>query len=395
MTKRNWGPKLRSNMYENSNRVNLQSKPFPLTHPQLVFPSCIGLAAGLDKDGIAISQFMDMGFGFVEIGSVTPLPQPGNPKPRLYRLSDDCGIINRFGFNSMGLDVVESHVKTFRQGQSPKSTTSTEGYSSPFLNKIIANIQNIIANDTSQSTTKPSLLGINLGKNKLSQEPLKDYERGILQLGPYADYLVINISSPNTPGLRDLQRKEPLRQLLQKVVSVRNTLDKNGTPPPILVKIAPDLSLEDMEDVASVIIGCGIDGILISNTTNERPDSLVSSDKNEGGGLSGAPLKQKSTECIRQMYKLTNGSIPIIGIGGVGSGQDAYDKLKAGASLVQIYSMMIYKGPGLVSQIRKELAEIMYTNGEKTLDDVVGKDHEQIYWNKRLLQQTKRNKTSQ
>ena len=223
----------------------------------------------------------------------------------------------------------------------------------------------------------------------------KDYERGILQLGPYADYLVINISSPNTPGLRDLQRKEPLRQLLQKVVSVRNTLDKNGTPPPILVKIAPDLSLEDMEDVASVIIGCGIDGILISNTTNERPDSLVSSDKNEGGGLSGAPLKQKSTECIRQMYKLTNGSIPIIGIGGVGSGQDAYDKLKAGASLVQIYSMMIYKGPGLVSQIRKELAEIMYTNGEKTLDDVVGKDHEQIYWNKRLLQQTKRNKTSQ
>lgn len=210
---------------------------------------------------------------------------------------------------------------------------------------------------------------------------VQDYEIGIEKLGKYADYVVINISSPNTPGLRDLQKSEPIRRLLKAAIAKRDQLE---TQPPLFVKIAPDMSLDQMKDIASAVKECNVDGILVTNTSNQRPDTLISSNSKETGGLSGLPIRDMSTECIRKMYKLTDGNIFIVGIGGVGSGHDAYEKLKAGASVVQIYSRMVYEGPGVVSRIRKELCELMAQNGQKSIEDVVGIDHEDIYWTKRL-----------
>lgn len=198
---------------------------------------------------------------------------------------------------------------------------------------------------------------------------------------------MINVSSPNTPGLRALQQREQLQNLLSHTLKAR---DKYAPHAPMFVKLAPDLTIEDMRDVANVIMDTGVDGMIVSNTTNVRPDSLISKHRIESGGLSGAPIKDRSTECIRTMFKLTEGRIPIIGVGGVGSGRDAYDKLKAGASLVQVYSMMVYEGPGLVSRIRKELADIILENGHKSVEDVVGAEHEDIYWN--IREETTRKK---
>ncbi len=196
----------------------------------------------------------------------------------------------------------------------------------------------------------------------------------------------MNISSPNTPGLRNLQKNEPIRRLLQAAISKRNALVDHSTKnlPPLFVKVAPDLSDEDMKDIASAVMEIGVDGILVTNTSNQRPDSLVSRNSGETGGLSGLPIRDLSTECIRKMYNLTGGNVFIIGIGGVGSGRDAYEKLKAGAGVVQVYSRMVYEGPGVVSRIRKELTELMVENGQKNVEDVVGLDHEVIYWEKRM-----------
>jgi len=249
----------------------------------------------------------------------------------------------------------------------------------------------------------PSLLGVNLGKNKTSIHETEDYEVGIQKLGSYADYLVINISSPNTPGLRNLQQNEPIRRLLCAAIQQRDSLvSKNQRnndvrdddseqiqptptpPPPLFVKIAPDLNDEEMKDIATAVMDIGIDGILVTNTTNQRPSTLISKCSGETGGLSGLPIRDISTECIRKMYRLTNGTIFIIGIGGVGTGHDAYEKLKAGASVVQLYSRMVYEGPGVVSRIRRELTEIMRENGHRVVEDVVGLDHEEIYWDQRL-----------
>lgn len=226
---------------------------------------------------------------------------------------------------------------------------------------------------------------------------MQDYKRGIEQLGPYADYLVINVSSPNTPGLRDLQAAEPIKRLLKSAVQARNGLsprDRNGSPflPPLLVKLAPDLDDEQLQQTVNAIVECGIDGIVVTNTTLTRPSSVISKHKDERGGLSGLPVRDLSTECVRQVYRLTNGEIPIIGVGGVGSGHDVYEKLKAGASLVQIYSMMVYKGPGVVSRIRKELAELMVENGQRRVEDVIGLDHEELYWKKREARLLERRK---
>jgi len=215
----------------------------------------------------------------------------------------------------------------------------------------------------------------------------QDYIVGIRELGPSADYLVINVSSPNTPGLRSLQQREQLQNLLTHTLKAR---DDYAPHAPLFVKLAPDLTIDEMKDVASVIMDTGVDGMIVSNTTNVRPESLISKHRIESGGLSGAPIKDRSTECIRIMYKLTEGKVPIIGVGGVGSGRDAYDKLKAGASLVQVYSMMVYEGPGVVSRIRKELADIILENGYKGVEDVVGAEHDDIYWN--LREETARRK---
>jgi dihydroorotate dehydrogenase len=330
------------------------------------FPNPIGLAAGFDKDGEVVQEMLDLGFGFVEIGTVTPQAQPGNPKPRMFRLVEDLGIINRYGFNSQGASTVEKNLKSFR---SPQPIDSAK-LSWPRY------IWNFLYPPRHQS----GLVGVNIGKNKNSLDAIGDYVCNIRQLSGLADYMVLNISSPNTTGLRDLQQANSLRVLLTTCLTTRNEMTHRV---PLLVKLAPDLTDEELDQIANVCLEVGIDGIIITNTTNHRPADLLSKHRGEIGGLSGKPVKDQSTECIRRLFRLTDGKIPIIGVGGVGSGHDAYEKLKAGASLVQVYSMMVYQGPGVISRIRHDLAMLMLENGQRSIVDVIGADHEDIFWRKR------------
>nr|KAI8762107.1 dihydroorotate dehydrogenase (quinone); mitochondrial-like isoform X3 [Biomphalaria glabrata] len=306
------------------------------------FPSMIGLAAGYDKQGEAVDGLFKMGFGFVEVGSVTPEPQPGNPKPRVFRLTEDKAVINRYGFNSEGHEAVYNR---------------------------------LYARNVEQTPTDNGVLGVNLGKNKQTENAVEDYVKGVKKFGPIADYLVINVSSPNTPGLRDMQRQEELSRLLEKVVEERDKLTFNPKPP-LLIKIAPDLSEEEKRDIADVITRpkSHVDGLIVSNTTVARPDSLVSKNKEEVGGLSGAPLKDKSLETIRDMYRLTNGQVPIVGVGGISNGQDAYSKVKAGASLIQLYTALIYQGPPVISKIKRELDDLLRNDGYSHISEAVGAD---------------------
>ncbi|KAG7368983.1 dihydroorotate dehydrogenase-domain containing protein [Nitzschia inconspicua] len=343
------------------------------------FSNPIGLAAGYDKDGTAIAPLLKLGFGFCEIGSVCLRPQPGNPSPRMFRLVEDEGIINRYGFNSLGADAVEEYLQEFRKTQHPQDPNSVQWWDK---------IYNFLW-PGSQTLVVSGLLGVNLGKNKTSETPLEDYQKLIHQLGPYADYLVINVSSPNTPGLRDLQSISYLEGL---VAGCQEACQKLEHPKPLLVKLSPDLTDDELEEIGELLMRLKIDGIILTNTTTSRPPGLVSSHKTETGGLSGKPLKNRSTECIRLLYQITKGQIPIIGVGGVQTGHDAYEKLKAGATLVQVYSGMIYKGPGMVSKIRDELAELMIQNGQRNLqEEVVGMDHEHLHWERQRKLLFKRN----
>ena len=296
------------------------------------FPNPIGMAAGYDKNAEAYRALLRLGFGFAEVGSVTPRPQPGNPKPRLFRLTEDRAVINRMGFNNDGVEAVARRL----QGRG----------------------------------RLPGPLGINLGKNKDSADAAADYVRGVQVLGPYADYLVINVSSPNTPGLRALQGREPLAALIEAVKRARH--DACPEMPPLLVKIAPDLQPEDKHDIAAVALESGIDGLIVSNTTIARPPSLRSAHRAEAGGLSGAPLFQPSTALLAEMYRLTQGRLALVGVGGVASGADAYAKIRAGASLVQLYSALVYEGPGLVGRIKRELAQALRRDGFSSLSQAVG-----------------------
>ncbi|KAJ9593214.1 hypothetical protein L9F63_015239, partial [Diploptera punctata] len=302
----------------------------------IAFSNPVGIAAGFDKQGEVVAPLHSIGFGFVEIGSVTPLPQPGNDKPRVFRLEKDEAVINRYGFNSDGHEAVYSRLKLLR---------SKDNFT--------------------------GVIGVNLGKNKNSADPIKDYVDGIKKFSEIADYLVINVSSPNTPGLRSWQKKQHLEELLMNLVKARNEL-KGSKKPPLLLKLAPDLSLEERKDIASVLKNekvaiffffsfqpCRVDGLIISNTTVERMPTLEDSQATEAGGLSGRPLTDLSTTLIADMYSLTGGNIPIIGVGGVFSGQDAYNKIKAGASLIQLYTSFIYHGPPRVLRIKKELDELL------------------------------------
>ncbi|KAL1508938.1 hypothetical protein ABEB36_003753 [Hypothenemus hampei] len=302
------------------------------------FSNPIGLAAGFDKNGEAVMGLKDIGFGFVEIGSVTPLPQPGNDKPRLFRLSEDRAVINRYGFNSNGHKDVLMRMEQLRRN--------------PDL----------------------PIIGLNLGKNKTSEDPVKDYVDGIETFGRVSDYLVINISSPNTPNLRTLQNKENLRHLLKAVVAARNALDVNPKPP-LLLKLAPDLTEQEKKDIANIISekDCKVEGLIISNTTIERP-SLKSAYQKEAGGLSGAPLRDVSTQMIKEMTLLTKGDLVIIGVGGIFTGKDAYEKIRAGASLVQVYSSMVYEGPPIISKIKRELEDILKKEGHENIIQIIGKD---------------------
>lgn len=301
------------------------------------FSNPVGLAAGFDKDGEGVRGLTKIGFGFIEIGSVTPEPQPGNPKPRVFRLKEDKAVINRYGFNSEGHEAVYNRLK-----------------------------DRVTEQDN-------CLLGINLGKNKSSTDPISDYTQGVEKFSRVADYLVVNISSPNTPGLRDLQGKQKLQNLLDKVIERRDEMEVRK---PLLVKIAPDLTDRDKEDIAAVVTSRKgyVNGLIISNTTVRRPPSLKNPSKTEEGGLSGPPVRDMSTKTIADMYRLTNGSIPIIGVGGVSSGQEAYKKIRSGASLVQLYTALVYEGPPVVKKIKRELEELLRRDGFKSISEAVGAD---------------------
>jgi dihydroorotate dehydrogenase len=374
IAKAGWAPRHLPSAAEQT--LQVQQSIFPKHHNTVVFPNPIGLAAGFDKDGQVIQPLMDMGFGAVEIGSVTLQPQPGNPKPRMFRLLQDDGVINRYGFNSLGLEQVLQNVQQFYTDLEEQAKKEKEDDS--MWAKLLK-----LARRSSQSTSVRPVLGINLGKNKTSTTPLEDYTILIQKLGPLADYLVVNISSPNTPGLRDMQQTSELKTLLTTCIAARDTLEKK---PPLLVKFAPDLDEEAIEEISKVLMDFAVDGIILTNTSISRPQSLLSAERSETGGLSGKPIKEMSTECIRTFYKCTRGTIPIIGVGGISSGQDAYEKLRAGASVVQLYTGLVYGGPGLVSKIRNELAVILKQEGFRDIQDVIGVDHTDLY----LARQQKR-----
>jgi len=304
----------------------------------------IGIAAGFDKNGEAIEGLFNLGFGFVEIGSVTPQPQPGNPSPRVFRLSSEGAIINRYGFNS------EGHERVFKRVSNVKSDPEFNG-----------------------------VIGVNLGKNKTSKRPRADYVKGVETFGPIADYLVINVSSPNTPGLHHLQKKDNLEKLLKVVVRARNNLPENNTVP-IFLKLSPDLTKDELKDIAYVITNnpTKVDGLIVTNTTLSRDNlSEITPVSQEEGGLSGAPLRLKSTQLVADMYYLTNGKIPIIGVGGVTNGEDAFEKIEAGASYVQIYTALVYEGPMVVNRIKQELSQLMEEKGYKDINKVVGVNNKQ------------------
>jgi dihydroorotate dehydrogenase len=292
----------------------------------LKFKNPVGLAAGFDKNAELMGEMANMGFGFVEIGTVTPLPQDGNPKPRMFRLQDDSGLINRMGFNNTGVDVVAERIAAFRRNAKGKQ--------------------------------KELIIGGNIGKNKNTpnEDAVSDYVKCFDRLFDVVDYFVVNVSSPNTPGLRALQEKEPLMQLLN-TLQQRNS--KNGISRPILLKIAPDLTNEQLDDIVEIVQQSHIAGLIATNTTISR-DGLVSKGelKKEAGGLSGKPLTKRSTEVISYLTKKSNGTFPIIGVGGIHSPEDAVEKLNAGASLVQVYTGFIYEGPGLIRRINKKFLSL-------------------------------------
>lgn len=281
----------------------------------LKFKNPVGLAAGFDKDAKMFSELSDLGFGFVEIGTLTPKPQDGNPKKRLFRLKEDSAIINRMGFNNDGIDAAVERLKK----------------------------------------NKNVVIGGNIGKNKITpnEEAVNDYKICFEALFPYVNYFVVNVSSPNTPNLRELQEKEPLTKLLGQLQSLNSKKEKSK---PILLKIAPDLSNEQLLDIIEIVKETKIAGVIATNTTLSR-ENLISENKNETGGLSGKPLTKRSTEVIRFLSEKSGKAFPIIGVGGIHSAKDALEKLEAGASLVQLYTGFIYEGPDLIREINRKLLE--------------------------------------
>ncbi|KAJ3378974.1 Dihydroorotate dehydrogenase (quinone), mitochondrial [Entophlyctis sp. JEL0112] len=311
----------------------------------LPFENPIGLAAGCDKHAEAVDAMLNFGFGLVEIGSVTPVPQPGNPKPRMFRLEKDLAVINRYGFNSDGHAVVAARLlDRLRHWK--------------YTHGLANDDSKLLPADIPLSLHKGKALGVNLGKNKVSPaDDNSDYVKGVLSLGKFADYIVINISSPNTPGLRSLQRREPMLKLMNEVRQARDS--EVAHRPAILVKIAPDVTREELEDIAAVVTEAKIDG-----------NDVVG----QVGGLSGPPVFPLALDKVRDFYALTNGKIPIIGCGGVSSAKEALAFGKAGASLVQLYTALAFHGPGLVHDIKVDLIQLLKSEN-KTWQEIVGIDH--------------------
>jgi len=295
------------------------------------FPNPIGLAAGFDKSAEAHDSLLRLGFGFVEVGTVTPLKQLGNPKPRIFRLEDDRALINRLGFNNDGIEIIKNRIK---------------------------------------SSEKTGILGVNIGPNKKTKDQLNDFCIGLKNFFDIADYITVNISSPNTEGLRDFHDQEKLNDLLVELNKIKK--DKK-TDIPLLLKISPDIHESHISEIADVILKNSISAIILTNTTNRNKDNLKDKAKNESGGLSGEPLQQISTNMIKKFYKLLNGKIPIIGVGGVNSGKSAYEKIIAGASLLQLYTGFVYRGPSTAKDIKKELIQILKKEGIKNIKDAIGK----------------------
>ena len=316
----------------------LKTLPLPAAAPDdpvlrstlvgLDLPNPVGLAAGLDKNAEALAGLSRLGFGFVECGSVTPLAQDGNPKPRLFRLSQDRAIINRMGFNNAGLEAFAGHLANRPAG---------------------------------------CVVGANLGANKQTEDRASDYVTGLRRLSGLADYFTVNISSPNTPGLRALQGRAALDDLLGRVDAAR-------TPGagPVFLKIAPDLTADEIGMIVEAALAHRIDALIVSNTTLDRPESLRSSDRGESGGLSGAPLRDRALEALRAAAEAGHGRLPLIAVGGISSGDDAYARIRAGASAIQIYSALIYDGPGLVGRIKRDLARRLRADGFSTVNQAVG-----------------------
>ncbi|GFR40465.1 hypothetical protein Agub_g1025, partial [Astrephomene gubernaculifera] len=320
---------------------SLHTKVFGLS-----FSNPIGLAAGFDKNAEAVEAMMGLGFGFVEVGSITPKPQPGNPTPRVFRIPELKAVINRYGFNSLGADAVQDQLLAWERAVEK------------------------------EPGIKRGPLGVNFGKNKSSKDAAQDYCIGLTRLGTHADYLVVNVSSPNTPGLRSLQGRKELEALVKQVKGTRDRMVWGpGGPPPLLIKVAPDLSEPDKQDIAAVALACGVDGLIVSNTTIQRPGVVAEfAAAQEAGGLSGAPLFEMSTAVLADMYRLTGGRLPLVGCGGVSSGEDAYRKIRAGASLVQLYTAFAYEGPALIPQVKRELAECLARDGFSSVAEAVGAD---------------------
>jgi dihydroorotate dehydrogenase len=299
------------------------------------------MAAGFDKNAEAADSLLRLGFGFVEIGSVTPLPQSGNPRPRLFRLERDQGIVNRMGFNNDGADIV--------------------------LRRLAARAHH------------GGIIGVNVGANKDSVDRAGDYVRLIDQFAPVASYFTINVSSPNTPGLRNLQRGAALDDLLARVVDARERVRRNAGETPVLLKIAPDLSLDELDDVVHIARKRKIDGMVVANTTVSRPPALRELTRaEEQGGLSGKPLFKLSTRMLAETYVRVEGAFPLIGVGGIDSGGSALMKIRAGASLIQLYSSLVYKGLGLVDEIKADLLSVMRRTNREQLSEIVGADAAQI-----------------
>jgi len=307
----------------------------------LRFANPVGLSAGFDKNAEVIAPVLKMGFGFTEVGTVTPKPQDGNPKPRVFRDPAHEAVINRMGFPNGGMD---EFAKNFAAFQSIKN--------------------------------KPAgVVGINIGMNKTQTEPRLDYAALIKRFAVDADYLTINISSPNTPGLRNLQSRAPLMELLDAVKEARQTAAPDA-PPPILVKFAPDLDDAQIDELCGAVLDAAIEGVIVGNTTLDRPDYLSDGFRDEAGGLSGKPLTVKSTAVIGQFYKRLKDKMPIIGVGGISNGDDAYDKICAGASLVQLYTGLIYEGPSIAHNINRDLFTRIKNDGYSNISQAIGSAHD-------------------
>jgi len=300
----------------------------------LKFTNPIGLAAGFDKNGEAYDGLMRLGFGFVEIGTVTVNPQYGNKKPRIFRLLEDKAIINRLGFNNIGADKVLQKIEKY---------DPINGF---------------------------GLLGVNLGKNLNSKEPVEDYIKLLKIFNKKANYITLNISSPNTPGLRELEQKDNLDKLVKKISLFKR---KNSVSIPVFLKIDPDLSKQQLGDIADIVLSSTIDGVIISNTSIFRSNELISKHANEKGGISGLPIKKISNRLLKDFYILTNGKIPLIGVGGISNGKDAYERILNGASLIQFYTSLVYNGPSIVNNIKEELIYLLKKDNYNSINQAIGK----------------------